>query len=73
MIDEKKYFRHALNVLDILQKRGGALEINTAGWFKKCAAPYPSAEIIREAKKAINTGDTACVLIPTHNKIKSFI
>ena len=29
--------------------------------------------IIREAKKAINTGDTACVLIPTHNKIKSFI
>lgn len=51
MIDEKKYFRHALNVLDILQKRGGALEINTAGWFKKCAAPYPSAEIIREAKK----------------------
>ena len=49
MIDEEKYFPHALKVLDILQKNGGALEINTAGYYKKCAAPYPSEKIIKEA------------------------
>lgn len=49
MIDEEKYFSHALKVLDILQKNGGALEINTAGFFKQCAAQYPSLEILQEA------------------------
>ena len=51
MIKEEKYLSHALKVLDILQKRGGAIEINTAGLFKNCKAPYPSYTIISEAQK----------------------
>ena len=48
-IDEKEYLDDAVAVLDILQKNGGALELNTAGWFKPCAAPYPAPEILRAA------------------------
>ena len=46
-INDKEYFDDAVAVLDILQKNGGALELNTAGWFKPCTAPYPASEILR--------------------------
>ena len=40
---------HAARVLDILQQNGGAIELNTSGWFKPCAAPYPDLEILKLA------------------------
>ena len=49
MVDENKYLKHAVEVLDILQQNGGAIEINTAGYFKQCAAQYPSNDILHEA------------------------
>ena len=48
-INESDYFDDAVSVLDVLQKHGGALELNTAGWFKPCAAPYPAPEILHAA------------------------
>ena len=49
LIDNRKYFPHARNVLDILQKNGGAIELNTAGYFKECAEAYPAPELLAEA------------------------
>ncbi|MBO7147631.1 MAG: histidinol-phosphatase [Lentisphaeria bacterium] len=51
LIDNSRYFSHALRVLDILAQRQGALELNTAGWFKPCAESYPSCSILEEAYK----------------------
>ena len=49
LIDNDKYLSHAVKVLDILQKNGGAIELNTAGFFKECNEAYPSPEILRQA------------------------
>ena len=50
-IDNRRYFPRAVGVLDELQKHGGALELNTAGWFKPCAEAYPAPELLREARR----------------------
>ena len=49
MIDNNKYLPHALRVLDIIKENGGAIELNTAGFFKECGEPYPSPEILKAA------------------------
>lgn len=49
LIDNSKYFAHAVRVLDVLQQNGGAIELNTAGWFKNCKEQYPSNEILQKA------------------------
>jgi histidinol-phosphatase (PHP family) len=49
LIDNRRYFPHAVKVLDILQKNGGAIEVNTAGYFKECAEAYPAPELLAEA------------------------
>ena len=49
LFDHSRYTVHAARVLDILQQNGGAIELNTSGWFKPCAAPYPSLEILKLA------------------------
>ena len=41
LIDDQAYLSHAARVLDILQQHGGAIELNTSGWFKPCASPIP--------------------------------
>ena len=51
LIDNSKYFSHAEKVLDILQKNSGAIELNTAGWFKNCAEQYPADAILKSALK----------------------
>jgi len=50
-ICSEDYTPHALKVLDVLQQRGGAIELNTSGWFKPCGEGYPSAAILTEAQK----------------------
>ena len=49
LIDNEKYLPHALKVLDILAENGGALELNTAGFYKQCSEQYPSLEILKAA------------------------
>lgn len=49
IIDNSRYITHAARVLDILQQNGGAIELNTSGWFKPCADPYPTLEILKLA------------------------
>ena len=49
LIDNSRYIKHATRVLDILQKNGGAIELNTSGWFKPCKAPYPALDILKLA------------------------
>jgi histidinol-phosphatase (PHP family) len=49
IIDNDRYLAHASRVLDILKENGGAIELNTSGWFKPCAAPYPSLDILKAA------------------------
>jgi len=49
LIDNRKYFPQAGKVLDILQKNGGAIEVNTAGYYKECAEAYPAPELLAEA------------------------
>ena len=51
LVDNSKYYPHALKVLDILQQRSGAIELNTAGWFKQCEEPYPALPLLAEACK----------------------
>ena len=51
VIDNKKYISHALKVLDAVQKTSGAIELNTAGWFKQCNEQYPSLEILHSARQ----------------------
>ena len=49
MINNEEYFRHAVRLLDIVQKTGIGIELNTAGWFKECEEQYPSLAILKEA------------------------
>ena len=49
MIDNEKYIPRALKVLDIIQQSHGAIELNTAGWFKNCDEPYPAAVLLPAA------------------------
>ena len=49
MINNDDYFEHAVRVLDIVQKTGIGIELNTAGWFKECEEQYPSLAILKEA------------------------
>lgn len=49
MINNDDYFRHAVRVLDIAQKSGIGIELNTAGWFKECEEQYPSLALLKEA------------------------
>ena len=48
-VDNDRYLPHACRVLDALACGRGAIELNTAGWFKECNAPYPSGAILKEA------------------------
>ena len=48
-VDSAASFAPALRVLDVLAENGGAIELNTSGWFKPCAEAYPSPAILREA------------------------
>ena len=43
------YLPHALRVLEAVRKTGGAIELNTSGWFKPCAEQYPAAAILEAA------------------------
>ena len=49
MIDTEKYFPHALKVLDAIAANDGAIELNTAGWYKPCAEQYPAFDLLRAA------------------------
>lgn len=51
MIKNEKYFPHAIKILDKLSENGGAIELNTAGWYKECNEQYPSLAILKEANK----------------------
>ncbi len=51
MIDNRRYFDLAIEVLDAVQKNSGAIELNTSGWFKQCKEPYPCKELLQEAYK----------------------
>lgn len=48
-IDNTRYYPRAERVLDVLARHGGAIELNTSGWFKSCAEAYPSTALLREA------------------------
>lgn len=48
-IDNSRYLAHGIRVLEAVQKRGGAIELNTAGWFKECNEQYPSPALLKEA------------------------
>jgi len=49
--DEKEYMPEIRTVLDIAAAGGTPIELNTSGWFKPCAEPYPAPEILREANR----------------------
>lgn len=49
MVENCRYLTEALKVLDILRTNGGAIELNTAGWFKECQEQYPSSAILQAA------------------------
>ena len=51
MIDNDKYLASAVRVLDAVRKTQGAIELNTAGWFKECAEQYPALSMLKEAEK----------------------
>lgn len=51
MIDNRKYLPQAFEVLEIIHQNGGAIELNTAGYFKECAEAYPALEILRRANE----------------------
>ena len=51
MIDNRKYLPQAFEVLEIIHQNGGAIELNTAGYFKECAEAYPALEIVRRANE----------------------
>ncbi|MBO4648994.1 MAG: histidinol-phosphatase [Lentisphaeria bacterium] len=46
-----EYMPEICRVLDAAAANGTPIELNTAGWFKPCAEPYPSLEILREANR----------------------
>ena len=39
----------AIEVLDVVEKHGNAIELNTSGFFKQCNEQYPSFDILQEA------------------------
>jgi histidinol-phosphatase (PHP family) len=49
LIDNSKYLNHAIRVLDMVQKKSGAIELNTSGWFKQCGEAYPAPAILAAA------------------------
>ena len=49
MVNNALYYPHAIRVLDEVQKTGGAIELNTAGWFKECNEQYPCCDLLKEA------------------------
>lgn len=49
LIDNDRYLPHAVRVLEAVRRNKGSIELNTAGWFKECNAPYPSGAILKEA------------------------
>lgn len=49
MIDNFSYYPQAMEVLDIIQKRSGAIELNTSGWFKQCKEQYPAQTLLQAA------------------------
>ena len=51
LLDNSRYLAHAERVLNILQQHGGAIELNTSGWFKPCAEPYPDLKILKLANE----------------------
>ncbi len=50
LIRNGEYFSHAEKVLDVLRQTGGAIELNTSGWFKPCAEQYPARRTLQSAK-----------------------
>lgn len=51
LIDNSRYTPQAIKVLDAVQQNNGCIELNTAGWYKPCQAPYPDFELLQEAYK----------------------
>ena len=49
MIDNTRYLPHAVKVLSAVEKTNGAIELNTAGWFKECNEQYPCCTMLQEA------------------------
>ena len=49
LIECSKYIPHGIRVLDAVRKNNGAIELNTAGWFKECKEQYPGPELLKEA------------------------
>ena len=49
MIDNSRYTAHGIKVLDAVKKTKGAIELNTAGWFKECNEQYPDSALLKEA------------------------
>ena len=47
--NNEKYFPHALKVLDAIAANDGAIELNTAGWYKPCAEQYPAFDLLQAA------------------------
>ena len=45
----KDMSRHAIRALELACQTGKAVELNTAGWDKKCGICYPAPELIRKA------------------------
>jgi histidinol-phosphatase (PHP family) len=39
------------STLDAIAESGMAIELNTAGWDKPCAAPYPTLEMLRDCRR----------------------
>jgi histidinol-phosphatase (PHP family) len=51
LINNEDYFSHAIRILDLVEKSGIGIELNTAGWFKECQEQYPSLAILKEANR----------------------
>jgi histidinol-phosphatase (PHP family) len=49
LIDNKEYYSRAIEVLDVVQKYGNAIELNTSGFYKECNEQYPSLDILQAA------------------------
>ena len=48
-IDNTRCFPRAKEVMKVVARHGGAIELNTSGWFKTCAEAYPAPSLLREA------------------------
>ncbi|MBQ9503193.1 MAG: histidinol-phosphatase [Lentisphaeria bacterium] len=69
--DPGAYLPDARRVLDAAAARNIPIELNTAGWSKECREPYPSPEILREARarniRVIIGADAHCPQHVTRN------